>query len=53
MERLVQLIKGDEPAINPMEEEEFEAASSGVGEEPQKGSLAEDDDDEDSKIEEI
>ena len=52
MERLVQLIKGDEPAVNPTEEEEFEALSLSTGEDLQKGSLI-DEDDEDSKIEEI
>lgn len=53
MERLVQLIKGDEPAVNPTEEEEIEAVSNSTGEDPQKGGLVEDEDDEDGKIEEI
>lgn len=53
MERLVQLIQGDEPAANPTEEEEFKAVPNSTIEEPHKGSLVEDEDDEDSKIEEI
>ncbi|KAF8621882.1 hypothetical protein AX15_007438 [Amanita polypyramis BW_CC] len=43
MERLVQLIKGDEPAIGPTEEDEFKAASVDSG----------DEDDEDSRIVEV
>ncbi|KAM6496762.1 protein of unknown function (DUF383) domain containing protein [Amanita muscaria] len=56
MERLVQLMKGDEPSVGPSEEEEFAAArdigSSDVTQLARK-SLAEEEDDEDSRIEEI
>ncbi len=53
MERLVQLIQGDESAVNPTEEEEFEAATGDIGKEPEKETGVGDEDDEDSRIEEV
>ncbi|KAL0572427.1 Protein hgh1 [Marasmius crinis-equi] len=69
MERLVMLIKSDEPAQGPSEEEEFELAATRNGleledssakptqdteeEGPAIGSLVTDDDDEDNRIEEV
>lgn len=53
MERLVQLIKGDESVVNPTEEDEFEAEFGDIGKEPQKETLVGDEDDEDSRIEEV
>jgi hypothetical protein len=53
MERLVQLIQGDEPTVNPTEEDEFEATSGDIGKEPEKETLVGDEDDEDGRIEEV
>ncbi|KAK2462246.1 hypothetical protein APHAL10511_005742 [Amanita phalloides] len=51
IERLVQLIQGDEPAVDPTEEEGFDSASDDIGKKRMENSTM--DEDEDSRIEEI